>query len=103
LSPVRTRYQVLPGKRVFEVMPGGGWGKFEALDLWRSRNGEGLLFFFGDDSIDEPVHRHVRSADGISVAVGRRASKAFYRLSDPGEVVWFLEWLSREWRIAGEA
>lgn len=99
IAPMRGRLRVVPGKRVFELLPGVEWGKSEALDLWRSRTGgDGMLFFFGDDTIDEPVHRRVRARNGISVAVGRKASKAYYGLRAPGEVLWFLEWLDREWR-----
>jgi trehalose-phosphatase len=100
LAPVRSRLKVVAGKRVFEILPDVGWGKLEAIELWRREaSREDPLFFFGDDAIDEPVHRGVRAAKGITVAVGRRASRAFYRLTDSIEVVWFLEWLEREWEM----
>jgi len=61
------------------------------------------LFYFGDDTNDEPVHRLVRERGGIAVAIGRAVSAAEYGLPSPAEVVWFLEWLEREWTAHAEA
>jgi trehalose-phosphatase len=96
--PFRGQAQLVHGKRVFEVMPSIPWEKSAALGLWLdSRQGRGLLIYFGDDTNDEPVHRFVRERGGIAVAVGRAVSAAEFGVPSPTEVVWFLEWLEREW------
>jgi trehalose-phosphatase len=96
--PFREQAQLVHGKRVFEVMPAVPWEKSAALRLWLdSRGSSGTLMFFGDDTSDEPVHRLVRERGGIAVAVGRVVSAAEFGLPSPDEVVWFLEWLEREW------
>lgn len=104
--PFREQAQLVHGKRVFEVMPAVPWEKSAALRLWlESRETPGTLFFFGDDTSDEPVHRLVRERGGIAVAVGRVVSAAEFGLPSAEEVVWFLEWLEREWsarETAGE-
>ena len=96
--PFRQQAQLVHGKRVFEVMPAVPWEKSAALKLWlEGRDSAGTLFFFGDDTNDEPVHRLVRERGGIAVAIGRVVSAAEYGLASPDEVVWFLEWLERQW------
>ena len=96
--PFREQAQLVHGKRVFEVMPAVPWEKSAALRLWlEGREPAGTLFFFGDDTNDEPVHRLVRERGGIAVAVGRVVSAAEFGLPSPDEVVWFLEWLERQW------
>ena len=96
--PFREQAQLVHGKRVFEVMPAVPWEKSAALKLWlEARDAAGTLFYFGDDTNDEPVHRLVRERGGIAVAVGRVVSAAEFGLPSPIEVVWFLEWLERQW------
>ncbi len=98
VRPFASAAQLVHGKRVFEVMPAVSWEKSAALQLWlEGRDAGGLLFYFGDDTIDEPVHRLVRERGGIAVAVGRTASAAEFGLPSSTEVVWFLEWLERQW------
>jgi trehalose 6-phosphate phosphatase len=98
VRPHAGKVQAIHGKRVFEIMPAVAWEKSAAWRLWLDeRNAEGTLLFFGDDANDEPVHAAVRERGGIAVAVGRMASKAEYSLPSPTEVIWFLEWLDREW------
>jgi len=102
--PFRSQAQLVHGKRVFEIMPAVPWEKSAALGLWlESRATRGTLFYFGDDTNDEPVHRLVRERGGIAVAIGRAVSAAEYGLPSPAEVVWFLEWLEREWTAHAEA
>lgn len=102
--PFRGQAQLVHGKRVFEIMPAVPWEKSAALNLWlESRAVRGTLFYFGDDTNDEPVHRLVRERGGIAVAVGRAVSAAEYGLPSPTEVAWFLEWLEREWTARSEA
>jgi trehalose-phosphatase len=104
--PFREHAQLVHGKRVFEVMPAVPWEKSAALKLWLDRRKPArTLFYFGDDTNDEPVHRLVRERGGIAVAVGRVVSAAEYGLPSPTEVTWFLEWLERQWsarETAGE-
>jgi len=94
--PHRGAATLVHGKKVFEVMPAISWNKADALERWWDNRG--MLFFFGDDTNDEPVHARVSEKGGTAVAVGRVVSKAGYALRGPNEVVWFLEWLSREWQ-----
>ena len=102
--PFRSQAQLVHGKRVFEVMPSIPWEKSAALGLWiDSRPARGLLVYFGDDTNDEPVHRFVRERGGIAVAVGRAVSAAEFGVPSPTEVVWFLEWLEREWAAHTDA
>ena len=92
------RAVLLRGKRVFEVMPAVPVDKAWALDHWLAGWNTGTLaFYFGDDANDEPAHARVRRRGGVSVAVGRSASRAEYGLASPADVAWFLEWLEREW------
>jgi trehalose 6-phosphate phosphatase len=93
------RVALIHGKRVFEVLPAGAPDKASALERWLADAPDPpLVFFFGDDSNDEPAHEWVRSRSGVSVAVGRPATRAGYAVATPDDVVWFLEWLDREWR-----
>jgi trehalose-phosphatase len=102
--PFREQAQLVHGKRVFEVMPAVPWEKSAALNMWLdSRSPNGVLFYFGDDTNDEPVHRMVRERGGIAVAIGRTVSAAEFGLPSPDEVTWFLEWLDREWSTRGES
>jgi trehalose-phosphatase len=87
------------GKRVFELMPAVGRDKGSALEDWLGdRVAKRLAFYLGDDNNDEPALAWVRGHGGVSVAVGRTSSQAEFGLSSPADVVWFLEWLEREWR-----
>ena len=90
--------QVIHGKKAFEIIPRAGWTKEVTLRHWLPKPDPALLFYFGDDTHDEPVHDAVRAAGGIAVAVGRTASHAEYGVNSSNDVIWFLEWLGREWR-----
>lgn len=87
------------GKMVFEIAPATGVDKAAALARWIPEAGNAALFYFGDDTNDEPVHALVRARGGVPVAVGRPVSRAEYSLPAPQHVVWFLEWLAREWGV----
>ena len=98
LRPHQTQLTLVHGRTGFEVMPAGGWDKAAALDRWMESAPPGaLLFYFGDDRRDEPVHALVRRRGGLAVAVDRIVSHAEYALPTSGDVIWFLEWLDREW------
>jgi trehalose-phosphatase len=96
-AAARPRARVLAGKRVLEVFPDVAWNKDSALRAWRARGGGGLLFYFGDDANDEPALAGAARRGGIAVAVGRVRTPTPYRVESPADVVWFLEWLAREW------
>jgi trehalose 6-phosphate phosphatase len=92
------------GRTGFEVRPAGGWDKAMALERWLepADSDAALLFYFGDDTRDEPVHEFVRRRGGVTIAVGRLVSHAEFALAGPAEVTWFLEWLDREWALRAE-
>ncbi|MBI5710614.1 MAG: trehalose-phosphatase [Candidatus Eisenbacteria bacterium] len=98
VRPFRGQARLVHGRAVFEVMPATGWDKAAALEAWLgSAPGVATLLFFGDDTEDESVHAMVRRRGGVAVAVGRIVSRAEYVLPSCDDVVWFLEWLDREW------
>ena len=100
LHPHDSQLTLVHGRTGFEVMPAGGWDKAAALERWLDPAGPGtLLFYFGDDTRDEPVYAAVRRRGGLAVAVDRTVSHAEYTLPTPGDVIWFLEWLDREWSL----
>jgi trehalose-phosphatase len=102
LRPHDPQLILVHGRAAFEVMPAGGWDKAAALERWLESAGPGtLLFYFGDDTRDEPVHAAVRRRGGLAVAVDRIISHAEYVLPAPGDVIWFLEWMDREWSLRG--
>jgi trehalose-phosphatase len=102
LRPHDSELTLVHGRTAFEVMPAGGWDKAAALERWLESAGPGtLLLYFGDDTRDEPVHAAVRRRGGLAVAVDRIVSHAEYTLPTPGDVIWFLEWLDREWSLRG--
>jgi trehalose 6-phosphate phosphatase len=103
IRPYQTQATLVHGKCVFEVMPAVGWDKAAALGRWLdSAPANATLLYFGDDTHDEPVHAKVRARGGFAVAIGRIVSQAEYVLPTPGDVVWFLEWLDREWPMCAE-
>lgn len=103
IRPYQGQATLVHGKCVFEVMPAIGWDKAAALGRWLDKAPQGAtVLYFGDDTHDEPVHQLVRQRGGFAVAIGRIVSQAEYVLPTPGDVVWFLEWLDREWPMAGD-
>lgn len=102
VRPCQSQVTLVHGRTGFEVMPADGWGKAAALERWlEPAPPEALILYFGDDTRDEPVHAAVRRRGGLAVAVDRVVSHAEYALPTPGDVVWFLEWLDREWSLRG--
>src|SRR5205085_3683169 len=104
IRPYASQATLVHGKAVFEVMPAGGGDKAAALARWIPQDAtNATTMYFGDDTHDEPVHGMVRQRGGFAVAIGRIVSQAEYVLPTPGDVVWFLEWLDREWPMASAA
>ncbi len=89
--------RILRGRRVFEILPGGRADKAVALASWLADGTGVVLFYFGDDTNDEPAHRLVARRGGYAVAVGRDVPGARYRLASEAAVGRFLTWLDREW------
>ena len=88
---------LLPGKKVWEIFPDSHVNKWTAIQhILRleeeNHNRRTLIFYLGDDLIDERVFSEM---NGISVVVGkRRRSAAKYFLKSPGEVGEFLRLVS---------
>jgi trehalose-phosphatase len=91
--------EVLAGKKVLEVRPRVGWGKGEAVALLRSLLAKSLgrasfvTLYLGDDATDEAAFRALRGK-AFCVVVGRRRSRASYRLRGPAAVGNLLAWLA---------
>ena len=82
------------------MLPAVDRDKSHAFAEWVDADRSAVSFYMGDDAHDEAVYPRVRERDGFAVAIGRFASRAEYALTDPQQVMWFLEWLEREWRAA---
>jgi trehalose-phosphatase len=102
VRPFQPQASLVHGRTKFEVAPADGWDKAAALEHWlASTPAANALFYFGDDTRDEPVHEAVRQHGGVAVAVGRVVSRAEFSIPAPTDVIWFLEWLDREWTQRG--
>ena len=88
--------RVLPGKKVWEVVPQELRGKGAAvLRLLEELPHPTLSIFVGDDRSDEPAFAALRGE--LTVRVGRpRPTRAHFRLRNPREVWTFLERLQAE-------
>jgi len=84
------------GKKVFEIQPDIDWDKGKAL-LWLLKEleldkPEVLPFYIGDDVTDEDAFSVLlKRGIGIVVSEEPRSSRATYKLSNPDEVIVFLE------------
>jgi trehalose-phosphatase len=90
--------RLLPGRKVWEVLPAGRVDKWSAVRFItrQSRRRLQTLVFLGDDDGDECVFERLR---GISVIVGRpRHTAARFWLRSPTEVRQFLERCLRLWK-----
>jgi trehalose-phosphatase len=90
--------ELLAGRKVLELRPRVAWGKGEAVRLLRSLlagslRRRALTIYLGDDATDEEVFRALRGK-AVCVAVGRRRTRAPYRLGGPAEVEKLLAWLA---------
>lgn len=87
--------QLLEGKKVVELLPGGAVSKGAAvemlLDRWRGPRRSGLAVYLGDDATDETVFARLRTDDlGIFVGTTRQTCARFF-LRSPAQVREFLE------------
>jgi trehalose-phosphatase len=83
-------FSVTPGRRVFELAPAGHRGKVGAvewfLDAFQRPAGR-VVAYAGDDLIDEPALRCVRSLGGVTIRIGGRGrTAAALRLRDPADL-----------------
>lgn len=90
--------EILPGKKVLELRPRVAWGKGEAVRLLRnllakSLGPRPLTIYVGDDRTDEEAFRALQGR-ALCVAVGRRRTRAPFRLSGPAAVERLLGWLA---------
>jgi trehalose 6-phosphate phosphatase len=90
--------RLLPGNRVWEIIPAGLKGKgAAALALLNAMKPAPLPIFVGDDTTDESAFAALR--EGITVCVGaRRPTEARFTLHGPPEVRQFLARLERQLR-----
>ena len=90
---------ILRGKKVLELRPRIAWGKGEAVRLIRDlltkslRGRSPVTIYLGDDETDEEAFRTLRGK-ALCVAVGRRRTRAAYRLRSPAAVENLLTWLA---------
>lgn len=90
--------RIVPGDRVWEVLPREICGKGDAARRqWRLRSPEALPIYIGNDGTDEAAFAAL--ASGITARVGAaRPTRARYALRDPAEVARFLQRLEEETR-----
>jgi len=80
------------GKKVVEIRPNEDWNKGRVVQYLLGLS-DGLPIYIGDDNSDELAFDAVGDR-GISIAVGRRETRARYMFRDPDEVVSFLSLLA---------
>ena len=94
----RPGLRLLPGRKIWEVLPAGRVDKWRAVRFItrRSRRRPQTLVFLGDDAGDECAFERMR---GISGVVGRRRhTAARFWLRSPSEVRQFLKRCLRLWK-----
>jgi len=96
LKDFQPALRILPGKKVWEVLPAEIEGKGRGVRAMLAELPSGTLpIYVGDDAADEPAFVVLRR--GITVRVGRsRNTRAHYFVHSPDEVFRFLEALGRE-------
>ena len=87
----RPALRVMPGKKIWELLPRAIAGKGSASQrLLAGLPGDTLPIFIGDDTTDESAFATL--AQGLAIHVGGEAeTQANFRLRDPAEVLEFLE------------
>lgn len=91
LKLARGTLRLIPGKKVWEVMPREFGGKGKAVRAILAEHPQGTLpIYAGDDVTDEPAFLALRR--GLTIRVGRRShTHARFYLCDPDAVKTFLE------------
>lgn len=80
------------GKKVVEIRPNEDWNKGRVVQYLLGLS-DGLPIYIGDDNSDELAFGAVGDK-GISIAVGKKETKARYIFRDPEEVLSFLSILA---------
>ena len=90
------RYEVLPGKMVFELRPSGRDKGVAIEEFMRERPfARRVPVFLGDDVSDEHGFRVVNRLGGHSVKVGAGATAARWNLPDPAAArAWLAQWIA---------
>ncbi|HVX95867.1 MAG TPA: trehalose-phosphatase [Polyangia bacterium] len=84
-------FRVLPGKRVYDVLPAGAPHKGDALERLRRVAAADAAIYIGDDVTDEDVFRQAHPDRLLAIRVGRsRRSAAPYYLRDQRDLDAFL-------------
>lgn len=91
--------ELLKGKKVIELRPRVGWGKGGAALMLRHLLAKSLgrraplTIYLGDDETDEEAFRALQGR-AVCVAVGRRRTRAPYRLRSSRAVGGLMAWLA---------
>ncbi len=98
IAEQRGGLRIIPGDRVWEVLPREVRGKGDAVRReWRRRSPEALPIYIGNDGTDESAFAAL--AAGITARVGpAKSTRARYALRDCTEVARVLELLQEEVR-----
>ncbi len=96
LATARSKFRVMEGKNVWEILPREVKGKGAAVRvLLAELKGRPLPIYVGDDTTDESAFEALPR--GITVRVGTpRRTRAHFELRNPREVTEFLERLEAE-------
>jgi trehalose 6-phosphate phosphatase len=89
-------YEMLPGKMVFELRPGGRNKGIAVEEFMRERPFvRRVPVFLGDDVSDEYGFTVVNRLGGHSVKVGAGATAARWNVPDPAAArVWLAQWIA---------
>ncbi|MHB2026664.1 MAG: trehalose-phosphatase [Elusimicrobiota bacterium] len=88
-------FRLMPGKKVWEILPKVRWSKGDALLIARRDSGRRNMIVIGDDETDEEGFRVLR-ARAVSLRVGQvRRTAARFHLRDSRQVVRVLDFLAR--------
>lgn len=98
LARFRGALRMVPGDRVWEVLPREIRGKGDAVRKeWRSHFPQGLPIYIGNDRTDEGAFAALK--EGVTARVGPvRSTRAQYAVRSCAEVAQFLERLEQEMR-----
>jgi trehalose-phosphatase len=95
VTPVRDRFHITLGNKVFEVRPLVRWNKGSALAWIKAQinKPDTAVIYIGDDTTDEDAFRAL-GEDAVTIRVGDHAKTAArHRLADPAAVQQFLQWI----------
>jgi trehalose-phosphatase len=98
VEPVRNRFRVTHGAKVYEVRPLVRWDKGAAVRWIQDQldKGNSLVIYIGDDATDEDAFSTL-GANAVTIKVGNTATatSACYLLPSPAEVHQFLRWVNQ--------